>query len=188
MLAPHLDAAVAVYGLPALGLDSARAGLVERCAARMAESIRATQPQGPYRLAGWSFGGLLAYEIAAQLIGQQAVVECVVVLDAPTTLSGYLPPERIARPAAGEAATPLDYRARSIEARVHLLVARERIDAVQTLSTWSDVVPSGLLQTVLVDGNHHSMIRPPHIESVARHIGSALGVSLAAPDFSPVTS
>ena len=25
---------------------------------------------GPYRLAGWSFGGVLAYEIAQQLLGQ----------------------------------------------------------------------------------------------------------------------
>ena len=29
--------------------------------------IRSIEPQGPYRLAGWSFGGALAYEIARQL-------------------------------------------------------------------------------------------------------------------------
>jgi phthiocerol/phenolphthiocerol synthesis type-I polyketide synthase D len=42
--------------------------------------IRATQPEGPYRLGGWSFGGVLAYEIARRL--DQGEVELVAMIDA----------------------------------------------------------------------------------------------------------
>jgi hypothetical protein len=33
------------------------------------------RPVGPYRFAGWSLGGVLAYEVAIQLIGQDQIVE-----------------------------------------------------------------------------------------------------------------
>jgi arthrofactin-type cyclic lipopeptide synthetase C len=45
------------------------------------------QPEGPYRLAGWSFGGVVAYEVATQLIGQDQVVEFVGLFDASTPAS-----------------------------------------------------------------------------------------------------
>jgi thioesterase domain-containing protein len=47
----------------------------------MINMIRAVQPTGPYRIAGWSFGGVLAYEIAAQLIGADQKVDFVGLLD-----------------------------------------------------------------------------------------------------------
>jgi thioesterase domain-containing protein len=50
--------------------DAARHGqliTVERMAQSYLELIRAKQPRGPYCLAGLSFGGLLAFEIAQQL-------------------------------------------------------------------------------------------------------------------------
>ncbi|WP_410573717.1 beta-ketoacyl synthase N-terminal-like domain-containing protein [Amycolatopsis sp. cmx-4-61] len=40
---------------------------VEGKAARYAELVRGIQPEGPYRLGGWSFGGCLAYETARHL-------------------------------------------------------------------------------------------------------------------------
>ncbi len=43
--------------------------------------IRAVQPHGPYRVAGWSLGGTLAYEIAVQLIGADEDVEFVGLFD-----------------------------------------------------------------------------------------------------------
>jgi acetoacetyl-CoA synthetase len=58
-----------VIGLQAEGLDGQ--GLppdtVEEIAARYVRQIRAAQPAGPYALAGLSFGGLVALEIAQQL-------------------------------------------------------------------------------------------------------------------------
>ena len=40
---------------------------VEDLTLPMLEAIRRVQPSGPYRIAGYSFGGLLAYELASQL-------------------------------------------------------------------------------------------------------------------------
>jgi thioesterase domain-containing protein/acyl carrier protein len=45
------------------------------------EQIRAIEPTGPYRLAGVSFGGLLAFEIAQQLHADGQQVELVALLD-----------------------------------------------------------------------------------------------------------
>jgi arthrofactin-type cyclic lipopeptide synthetase C len=50
-------------------------------AARLVRMIREVQPVGPYRLAGWSFGGVLAYEIAVQLVGRDEAVEFVGMFD-----------------------------------------------------------------------------------------------------------
>jgi len=79
----HLAAGFPVYGLPLY-----LATTVETMATRLRKIIQAIQPSGPYRLAGWSFGGKLAYEISAQLIGEGATVEFAGLID---TL--YAPPK-----------------------------------------------------------------------------------------------
>lgn len=59
------------YGLRIKALESADAGLtVETLARQHLDAIRAITPHGPYTLLGYSFGGLVAYELAVQL--QQA--------------------------------------------------------------------------------------------------------------------
>jgi thioesterase domain-containing protein/acyl carrier protein len=57
------------YGLQAPGLEGEALPLrdVEAMAAHYLEAIRKIQPSGPYLLAGWSFGGLVAFEMAQQL-------------------------------------------------------------------------------------------------------------------------
>jgi thioesterase domain-containing protein len=47
----------------------------------MVGMIRDVQPVGPYRLAGWCVAGLLAYEIAQQLIGADEIVQFLGMLD-----------------------------------------------------------------------------------------------------------
>src|SRR5207245_35503 len=41
---------------------------VETLAARYVEAVRGHQPHGPYFLGGWSFGGVVAYEMACRLV------------------------------------------------------------------------------------------------------------------------
>ncbi|GAA3442450.1 SDR family NAD(P)-dependent oxidoreductase [Planomonospora venezuelensis] len=80
-LAGLLGAERAVFGLERLedaGELGAELGVVER-AARYAAEIRKVQPAGPYRLGGWSFGGILAFEIARQLGAEH--VELVAMID-----------------------------------------------------------------------------------------------------------
>ncbi|WP_216207231.1 type I polyketide synthase [Amycolatopsis aidingensis] len=72
-----LEADVTCYGMERLDhLDT-----VEAKAARYAELIRGRQPDGPYRLGGWSFGGLLAFEVARQLTAAGAEVELLFLID-----------------------------------------------------------------------------------------------------------
>jgi thioesterase domain-containing protein/acyl carrier protein len=54
---------------------------VEEIASCYIESIRRAQPQGPYRIAGWSFGGRVALEIAQQLQDLGEEVELLAVFD-----------------------------------------------------------------------------------------------------------
>nr|WP_244875145.1 thioesterase domain-containing protein [Xanthomonas cannabis] len=54
---------------------------MEELATRLLAGLRAVQPQGPYRVAGWSFGGLLAYEMACQLLACDEQVEFVGLVD-----------------------------------------------------------------------------------------------------------
>lgn len=78
-LAPHQP----VYGLQAVGLDgkTPRHSTAVSMAALYADEIRAFQPEGPYHLAGYSTGGLIAYEVAQQLHRQGQRVAMLAILD-----------------------------------------------------------------------------------------------------------
>jgi arthrofactin-type cyclic lipopeptide synthetase C len=80
VLHPHLDGDIPVYALPAAPAD-APLRTVEGMAKRLVRMIREVQPAGPYRVAGWSFGGVLAYEVASQLVGRDEIVEFVGMFD-----------------------------------------------------------------------------------------------------------
>jgi len=58
-----------MYGFKAVGLDGEGepGASIEEIAARFEPQLREKQPTGPYLLAGWSFGGLVAYELARRL-------------------------------------------------------------------------------------------------------------------------
>lgn len=54
---------------------------VPSLAARYIDLMRQTQPQGPYHLAGYSFGAIVAYEMARQLIASGDAVAQLLVVD-----------------------------------------------------------------------------------------------------------
>ncbi len=83
----HIDADQPLYALQARGLGlpagdrSARPGSIEDMAAQYLTEIRRVQPHGPYQLMGWSFGGLVAHAIAAQLRAEREEVTLLALLD-----------------------------------------------------------------------------------------------------------
>jgi thioesterase domain-containing protein len=87
-LAPHLPEQHPLYALAALGFAEGETPLssVEAMAVSYLRAIRSVQPYGPYQLLGWSAGGMIAYEIAAQLLAAGESVAFVGVID---TLSDY---------------------------------------------------------------------------------------------------
>src|SRR5690606_26116239 len=68
-IAKHLDAEQPLYGLQAYGLNGKDEPLtsIEAIAAQYLSEILHQNPDGPFALAGYSLGGLIAFEMAQQL-------------------------------------------------------------------------------------------------------------------------
>jgi thioesterase domain-containing protein len=83
-LAPFIARDRAIYGLQAHAITAGGtlpASLAEMAARHVAD-IRRLQPTGPYHLLGWSFGGVLAFEIASRLQGSGDAIGLLAMLDA----------------------------------------------------------------------------------------------------------
>ncbi|MFD7615241.1 amino acid adenylation domain-containing protein, partial [Streptomyces sp. NPDC059828] len=63
----HLDPDRPVHGLQARGLRGGSPSCVTEIAEDYVRQIRAVQPEGPYHLLGWSFGGVVAQAMAVAL-------------------------------------------------------------------------------------------------------------------------
>jgi amino acid adenylation domain-containing protein len=92
-LARQLGPEQPFYGLQAAGLDGE--GLpdvhVEDMARRYIEAIRTVSPRGPYYLGGFSFGCLVAYEMATQLRRAGEEVRFLGMVDEPAPVDGHRP-------------------------------------------------------------------------------------------------
>ncbi len=78
-----------VYAFQAAGLYGGQAPhqAVEEMAASYLEQLLRVRPEGPYALAGYCFGGMVAFELARRLRARGAEVPLVVMLNAPS--AGY---------------------------------------------------------------------------------------------------
>jgi thioesterase domain-containing protein/acyl carrier protein len=84
------------YALQAIGLeaDIPAYSTIEEMAAHYLQEIMLIQPQGPYLLGGWSMGGIIAFEMARQLLNQKQEVGMVALIDS------WIPnPDYLAQPA-----------------------------------------------------------------------------------------
>ena len=85
-----------LYGLQARGLAGPQELPQSICAMAgdYLAQLRTVQPSGPYHLLGWSFGGLVAHEMAAQLRQQGEPVALLVLMDAyPPGDTPWQPPQ-----------------------------------------------------------------------------------------------
>ncbi len=81
VLGQHLPGDFPIYGLPGIPGGEAQPRTLECLARYQIAQLRKVQPHGPYRLAGWSFGGVLAFEMANQLLGADEGVEFLGLID-----------------------------------------------------------------------------------------------------------
>jgi amino acid adenylation domain-containing protein len=75
---------LAVFGLQMPGLADPNAPTVssiEELAASHVDALLTMQPEGPYRLLGWSLGGVVAHEMAGQLARRGKETEVLILLD-----------------------------------------------------------------------------------------------------------
>jgi len=92
-LSRRLGADQPFYALQAAGLSGDEPPLtIEAIAARYVEAVRGVQPHGPYYLGGRCFGGVVALEMAHQLIAQGEAVGLLFFLDVtPEDFPGLVP-------------------------------------------------------------------------------------------------
>ncbi|MGC5665051.1 amino acid adenylation domain-containing protein [Micromonospora sp. WMMD723] len=80
----HLGADTPVYAVQARGLDQPTEALpasLTEMAADYADQVERIWPNGPYRILGWSFGGLAAHAVATELQRRGRTVALLAVLD-----------------------------------------------------------------------------------------------------------
>ncbi|WP_439380731.1 amino acid adenylation domain-containing protein [Amycolatopsis lexingtonensis] len=82
-LVKHLPDDLPVYALQAAGAEPGSTPLstVEDLVGRYLAEIRTVQPRGPYTIAGWSFGGFVAFELARRLGAAGEAVDRPILLD-----------------------------------------------------------------------------------------------------------
>ncbi|WP_037972348.1 non-ribosomal peptide synthetase [Streptomyces sp. NRRL WC-3742] len=202
-LLPYVPAGRPVYALQARGLDGrgALAGsfaeLVEDYCAR----ITAAQPEGPYLLAGWSFGGAAAHALAVRLRALGHRVDLLAVIDAVPAVGGDEPTdadtgiEGIEAVAfdGGEAMEALDEETVAALLRVtrntialardpgphpgvfdgSLLLFEATGGSRDLARRWEPVV-AGPVTTVPVDGEHLRMLRPAALRTIGPALAEAL--------------
>jgi thioesterase domain-containing protein/acyl carrier protein len=97
-LARHLGRSQPVFGLqdPNFERPEEPSFVIPEMAALYLDAVRAAQSHGPYRLGGWSLGGVLAQEMACQLEAAGEEVEHLLLIDArsPATLEAEWGKER----------------------------------------------------------------------------------------------
>ena len=170
-LAAHVDASAPVYGLPPL---QGGARTIETIAARMLPWILAVQPSGPYRLCGWSFGGLVVYEIAAQLLGRDEEVELLALLD-----TRYVPERQRSEVSAGDdplAVAAAHYQAQPISTPIRLFIACETESQLAPHCGWEEVVSPATIHTTCIEGSHRAVVEEPALTTIGTALSQAMRV------------
>ncbi|MCK1735117.1 amino acid adenylation domain-containing protein, partial [Bradyrhizobium sp. 138] len=80
-LAQEIDVDCPVYALPWPQFSAFQFSTLEKIASQASLAIREIQPRGPYRLSGYSSGGILAYAIAQHLLNLNEAVSFIGLID-----------------------------------------------------------------------------------------------------------
>ncbi|MET7637294.1 amino acid adenylation domain-containing protein [Streptomyces sp. NPDC005438] len=102
----HLDGEVPLYALQARGLNGQGElpDSIEAMAADYVEQLRGIQPEGPYRLLGWSLGGVIAHAMAVLLEEQGQSVSLLAMLDSYASTEDAVPCDAAGQPVHGAGA------------------------------------------------------------------------------------
>ncbi len=128
----HIVRGIPIYGLPAPREETPIDSL-KTAAATVVGMLKAVQPAGPYRLLGWSFGGTLGYEVAAQLLAAGDSIEFLGLVDTPQM--PVMPPTR----SLDEEIADIDgWMAELVKGPEELATARALLSGLPPDASWED--------------------------------------------------
>jgi thioesterase domain-containing protein/acyl carrier protein len=181
-----------VYGLQSPGLDPGEEPLREvgEMAALYLTEARKVHPGGPWHLAGWSFGGLVAFEMARRLRAESEEVAGLALIDPPEPQhpTDRSDPTDLSDPAllaafAREPGIPQDVAPDDLGRRFELFrsnaeAARafrpgpydgpldlfEAAERPAPAATWRSLAR----RVATLPGDHYSLLAPPQVEALAR--------------------
>ena len=202
-LGRHLGFDQPLYGIPAIDLTDQPRSCILDMASYCIREMRKVQPAGPYFLGGWSFGGLIALEIALQLLAAGDRVALLSLLDTRVTQRLSAPrffkyrayfharqfarlslPEkfayigsRIRRHAAKSAyqARHGSYHPELYPGPVTLFrSADSRVKFAENPTLgWEAIARQGV-EILDVPGDHVAMLQPPHVSVLAEKLAACL--------------
>jgi amino acid adenylation domain-containing protein len=167
---------------------------IESLARSYLDAVRMAAPKGPYLLGGWSFGGLVAAEMARALRHAGEEVALLALLDTHAQSDPHDDPNELAALTAWELGdgqswphehfatverivhahlravrrwTPKPYDGRAI-----LFAAHQHSVVRDATLGWGPLLP--LLSVIEVEADHFSLLREPAIDEVARKLHAAL--------------
>lgn len=179
-----------VYGIQAKGYDGE-----EDCLTTMEEMIdyyvsliKQIQPAGPYRLGGWSLGGVLAHGVTEKLEQMGNQVEVLVMIDS-TWLENKERELVYQQLKSGEFLPTIDSEKnklwlangiaftryqleRTVHTPIHLFVAKDRSQTIGS-SNWERWTTSSV-HVSLVEGNHVTMMEQTKVKELAVGIRQAI--------------
>ncbi len=186
-LAALLPARYTLYGLQAADLDSNEQLSIAAMAARYVRAVRHVQPRGPYRIAGWSIGGLIAQEMACQLEAVCDELVFVGLIDsyprggAPCQTGQHEDADGPSLPDADSETAAMRRRLvlagrshvpRQVRAALHLFYASQSSGLARNRS---DLNAFGTRLTLRqIPGDHWTIMRPPAVATLSAEMTSAL--------------
>jgi len=148
-LARHFAPEQPFYALQALDPEEEEAypASIEEMAARYLREVRRLQPEGPYRLGGWSMGGLVAFEMARQLESEGQELGLVALIDTLPPAAEPVPPaaeEELVVWFAQDFARLLGHEAGISSEELRLLPGEETLGQVVRLGRAARLLPEDL--------------------------------------------
>jgi amino acid adenylation domain-containing protein len=167
---------------------------IEALARNYLDAVRTASPKGPYLLGGWSFGGLVAAEMAQALRDAGEEVALLALLDSHAQSDPHADPNELAALTAWELGdgqswphqhfetverivhahlsavrrwTPKPYDGRAL-----LFAAHQRGVVRDATLGWGQLLPQ--LSVIEVEADHFSLLREPAVDEVARKLHAAL--------------
>jgi thioesterase domain-containing protein len=188
-LAMRLEAGRSCFGIEAQGIDGREPPLdcVEALAATHIDEIRRHGAPSAWLLSGWSFGGVVAFEMSVQLAREGERV-CAAMLDSRGLMDRMAGSREVSRPRAEpvtwDKGAALDLLAKTEAAHLvalaryrpgrtaaPLLVVRAAIEqsgADEDDTLGFGALAEGPLETLTFPASHEALLVPPHVDHVAR--------------------